>query len=172
MTSYYIEPHYFDLAEANGIARSTLERRVYDLAWEVERAATELPRKTLSRKEWATIAEQNGIKYGTFINRINVGGWSEKRAATEPTVKAAEAGKRAGKSKKYTKLTDEVVELAKSNGIGYNTLQSRVYTRKWDVLRAATEPVKTRNECMHEAREAFKKYHGHYWHEENKLFFQ
>ena len=166
MSSYYIEPHYFDIAKANGISEDTLRKRVYELGWDVERAATESPRQTTSRKEWRVIAEQNGIKYDTFLKRVNKYGWSEERAATEPTMSKQEVSKLGSSVKKNNaKLTDEIMKLAKLNGICISTLKSRIYEYEWNVIRAATEPIKTREQSLKEAREAYKRCHGHYWHE-------
>ena len=166
MPSYYIDPRYFDIAKANGIHEDTFRKRVYELGWNVERAATEPPRQAESRKEWRSIAEQNGIKYDTFLKRVNRYSWSEERAATELTMSRSEVSKMGGDVKKNNaKLTDEIMQLAKLNGICISTLKSRIYEYKWDVLRAATEPIKSCDQSLKEAREAYKRYYGRYWHE-------
>lgn len=166
MSTYYIDPRYFDIAKANGIQEGTLRKRVYQLGWDVERAATEPPKRGKSRQDWLVIAEQNGIKYNTFIRRINSMGWSEERAATEPIMSRQKVSKLGGNVKKNNaKITDDIVKLAESNGICISTLKSRVYDLKWDILRAATESIKTCEESLKEAREVYKRIHGHYWHE-------
>ena len=49
------------------------------------------------------------------------------------------------REKRWLYLTDNDIEIAKSNGIGIHTLKSRVYKQGMEINRAITQPVQKRN---------------------------
>jgi len=82
--SYYITPQEYEIAKQNGISRDTLEYRIRDLAWDMQKAICTKPRvKKETSWHWRQIAKRNGISYQTFQKRVNVYGWDQERAATE-----------------------------------------------------------------------------------------
>ncbi|MDS0525494.1 hypothetical protein NNC19_07370 [Clostridium sp. SHJSY1] len=156
---FYITPEEYEIAKSNGIQKKTLEMRVWNLAWDKQRAITEKVKPHKSLKHWIELAESNGICEGTFLTRIRKLKWSEEKAATTKVIDNTELLLRlAEKGRKYPK---EIIELAKSNGIPYNTFQSRVVRQKMDFLSAATIPLRTRSEVSAMGRVAYKKYHRH-----------
>lgn len=84
MTSITSE-NFIQHAEANGITYKTAWRRVHELGWKPEDAATVPPRgrRLTPMREGIRLAKANGISRGTFIQRIRRG-WSMRRATTEP----------------------------------------------------------------------------------------
>jgi len=82
---YYISPDNYQEAEKNGIKKATLEYRVRNLAWDMERAITEPPQKGKTTDiKWRKLAKKNGIPYRAFQKRVNIYGWEQESAATEP----------------------------------------------------------------------------------------
>jgi hypothetical protein len=143
MFDFYITPEEYERAAAYGVSPALLEVRVRSLAWKKERAITTPPQKKNSIKEWVALAEKNGICYSTLRYRINVLGWEPERAATQPLQDRKKQAKIAyEKSRVYPK---EIIELAKQNGIPYDTFRNRVRAG-WSLLDAATRPVMTRRE--------------------------
>ncbi|MGN4512080.1 nucleoside permease [Bacillus cereus group sp. MYBK242-2] len=127
-------------AAANGISAKTLYYRLYRSdKWELEEALTAPPgtlRHSYKGKytDWLILGAENGICKETFYNRLNAG-WSYHDAATKPV-------------KKRNKLAEKWFDIAKQNGIGYQTFMSRINTRKWDAEKAATTPtIRTGRNC-------------------------
>ncbi|EJQ01381.1 hypothetical protein [Bacillus cereus] len=127
-------------AAANGINTKTLYYRLYRSdKWELEEALTAPPgtvRHSYKGKytDLLKLAAENGICKETFYNRLN-GGWSRHDAATKPV-------------KRRNNLAAKWLEIAKQNGVGYQTFMSRINTRKWDAEKAATTPtIRTGRNC-------------------------
>ena len=141
---YYITPEEYEIAEKNGISRDVMSKRVRGLCWRKQRAMTEPIRKHTKRKHWAELAKENGISYNTFMTRVNDLKWDEERAATEKIHDMDEIRARRVQGKR--RFPQELVDLAASNGIGYNTFYSRVKNRMTPE-EAATTPILTKSEA-------------------------
>lgn len=158
----YITPQQFDIAKSNGISRQVLEYRVYDALWDVERAITESPRAIMSRGDWVKIAKRNGICQGTFYNRVTKSGWSNERAATEPVHKRGSNVSKAHEARRSnSKIPQYIKDLAKSNGVDRGVLSGRIYKLKWDLIKAATTPVRSKTESLKLARKGYEKINGY-----------
>ncbi len=141
---FYITPEEYDQASSNGIIRQTLESRIRSMAWD-KKSAIETPplKKQKIDKKWREIAESNGICYSTFRHRVSQLGWDVERAATQPLQdKKTQAGIARKSCRKYP---IEYLELAKKNGIQYDTFRVRV-KNGWGFERAATQPTMTNRE--------------------------
>lgn len=141
---YYITPEEYDQASANGIIRQTLESRIRITAWEKKRAIETPPnKKQMIDKKWREIAENNGICYSTFKHRVNQLDWDVERAATQPLQDRSNQAKKANEASR--KYPVEYIELAKKNGIHYDTFRGRV-KKGWSLERAATQPTMAKRE--------------------------
>lgn len=143
---FYITPEEYAAAEKYGIAPAMLDRRVREQGWPKEKAMTTPPRKLTDRKQWRAMAEKNGIAYDAFMSRINRG-WSMEQAAMQPLQTPEEARDQALKATEHGRvLPKEFVQLAEQNGIPYFTFRARVRNYGWELERAATEPLWTREQ--------------------------
>lgn len=143
---FYITPEEYALAEKNGIRPVMLDRRVREQGWPKERAMTTPPRKLTDRSRWWKVAEKNGLNYNTFMNRIKLG-WPEEKAATQPLRTEEELKVQALRATDHVRrYPEKYLRLAEENGIPYHTFQHRVKYCKWDMERAATEPIWTRQQ--------------------------
>ena len=144
MIDYYITPEEYDVAESNGIPRTTLEQRVRDLLWDKQRAITEPP-KEMSKgyEKYARKALGIGVSRNAFYTRVQRG-WSLERAAATPV---KETGKkfldeqRKLSIQKTRKYPDWVYEELDKNNIKRCTFWQRVNTHKWSVEKACTTPT-------------------------------
>lgn len=130
---FYIAPDDYDVAAKNGISKLLLYGRVRQLGWDVDRAVTQPVRRTRHKDKWLDIAIQNGIKENTFWMRVDCLKWTKEKAAT---TKVRNYGN--------TKYPEELLELAKANGICYSTLTTRINRCGLEPLEAATRPLKKR----------------------------
>lgn len=94
----------YEVAEKNGISKSTLDNRVYQLAWDIDTAIT----KPIRTKEnviapYLSIAEKNGVKENTVRRRIERG-WSIEKAVSTPTYSNKEKLKKARSNKKIVPI--------------------------------------------------------------------
>jgi len=144
MFTYYIQPTHYEQAEKNGISAHTLERRVRESAWPMEKATTTKPQQRTSCKEWADVAKENGISANSFYRRANQYGWSLERAATQPIQDRKGQAEHARKSKKRV-YPLKILKKAKKNGIPLGTFRARVRLG-WTQKDAATRPVMTKRE--------------------------
>lgn len=145
---FYNTPEEYAAAEAIGITPAMLDRRIREQGWPKEKAMTTPPRKLTDRKQWRTVAEKNGIAYEAFMSRINRG-WSMERAATQPLQTPEEAREQALQASEHIRvLPKEYVQLAEQNGIPYFSFHARVRYYGWDLERAATEPLWTREQIV------------------------
>ncbi len=137
--AWYITPQHYSIAEENNISPRTLEQRVRDNGWHIEKAISEpvRPRKTYG--QWIKIAEQNGICSNTFRVRVNLYGWSNERAATEALMNRQEHMSKILKRQRNYPLS--FIEQAEKNGICYNTFLSRMH-RGWSMEEASSVRVK------------------------------
>lgn len=142
---FYIAPEEYQQAAANGIRAALLEVRIRTLAWSKERALSTPPhRKKRLGRDWIALAEQNGICYSTLRYRVNRLGWDKERAATQPLQdRKVQADIAREGCRKYP---DEILELAKKNGINYTAFRKRITESGWDMMRAATTPTMTLRE--------------------------
>jgi hypothetical protein len=137
---YYLTKEDYAKAKANGITHEMAYNRYYRLGYDVERAITEEPgsykRITTNMQlweDWKEVAENNGISKQNFYNRLNSKSkkkWTAEEAATIPV------GVR-----KNTRISPEIYELARKNGIKKSTLRTRVFNQNWTPYRAATDTV-------------------------------
>ena len=141
--SYYITPDEYDIAEANGVKKSTLDQRVRDLAWNKKKAIETPPRSQKSIKQWVELARQNRISYQALQMRINKYKWKPERAATQPLINRKENMVKVAKSRR--KYPKEVLDRAKANGISYDTFRQRLYNG-WKLEDAMTRPTMNREE--------------------------
>lgn len=112
---------YRKIAEENGINKYAYYGRLRK-GWDIERAATEKVRE--SQKETKKRCEELGVSYNTYRDRKYNQGLNDEEALM----------------KKPRRVIDKkLVELAKSNGISYSLLWDRMFKRKWEEQRAATE---------------------------------
>ena len=139
---YYITPEEYEIAEANGIDKLTLNNRVRRCNWSKERAMSEPIKRRGRYTKWYEIAESNGISRGTFIYRVNVCGWSCERAATEVLKTIEEKAIIMANSRK--RYPDKVYAALEENGICRSTFKGRIH-RGWTVERAMTEKVNIRH---------------------------
>ncbi|WP_179865792.1 hypothetical protein [Bacillus pseudomycoides] len=82
----------YEIAEKNGISKSTVYQRINIQGWTVEKAITEplfVSMKERYSEQWK-IAEKNGILYRTFRSRITNLKWSPEEAATILTLSTTE----------------------------------------------------------------------------------
>jgi len=139
---FYITPESYKIAEQNGIKKCTLERRIRNLAWTMQRATTERPKKRMNIQPWKILAEHNGIKYATLRKRISVG-WDPMRAATEPLVDRHKAMAKVGKANRIYPM--QQIEAAIQNGVRYETFRGRIKQGKWNINDAMTIPTMNRS---------------------------
>lgn len=137
---FYITPEEYQVAEQNGVSAATLEVRVRSLAWDKVRAITTPPHVKHRLGDWIKVAEKNGICYRTLVYRANQLGWDLERAATQPLQdRRVQAIYAREKGRVYPK---EILELAKQNGINYDTFRGRV-KHGWTMEEAAMKPTMT-----------------------------
>ncbi|MGK9252387.1 hypothetical protein [Paenibacillus humicus] len=160
---FYVTPEEYQRAAAIGVSSANLDRRIRSLGWKKERAISTPIRQATDRKRWWSIAKQNGIPYSNFINRVNGLGWSEERAATEPLenpeqrkARAMLALEKGGAGKRIPK---QIIDEAKSNGIGYATLRYRIL-RGWSVEVAVSLPALNPSEIGRLGAAALRKREG------------
>ena len=141
---FYITPEDFEKAKENGIPKDTVLTRVRQLGWDVDKAITKPPRKIRKfTKEEIKIMEENGIDRNTVSCRLNYG-WTLEEAISRP--------KKPGRQYIYPEW---VYEEANKNGIAYAAVNSRIKDG-WDMKRACTERVKTKQESLEIARKKLK----------------
>ncbi|MHB8124685.1 MAG: hypothetical protein ACYDEJ_03410 [Desulfitobacteriaceae bacterium] len=88
-------------------------------------------------------AARNGVSANALEQRIRARAWPKERAIATPP--------------RTMRFSKSILNLAKQNGISYNTFISRV-NWGWDKMRAATEPLQDRKEqvrIMHEKRRVY-----------------
>ena len=141
---FYITPEDFEKAKENGIPKDTVLTRVRMLGWDVDKAITKPPRKIRKfTKEEIKIMEENGIGRNTAVCRFKYG-WTLEEAISRP--------KKPGRQYIYPEW---VYEEANKNGIAYAAVNSRIKDG-WDMKRACTERVKTKQESIEIARKKLK----------------
>jgi len=141
----------YEIAEKNGISKSTVYQRINIQGWTVEKAITEplfVSMKERYAEQWK-IAEKNGILYRTFRSRITNLKWSPEEAATIPTLSTKECVERAQKKIDIIKPND--FARAIKHSVGKATLRERVFRLKWDLERAITTPPNIKHRAKKEA---------------------
>jgi uncharacterized protein YjcR len=134
---YYVTPEEYEIAQKNGISPGRVNDRIRNYGWSKKDAITIPPMKMKPFNEkYVKLAESNGISRDTFRLRVRHYGMSEYEAATKPL---QDRKKQANiMQKKRKKYPDELLELAKKNGIKYTTFIARINRLRWDPLKAAT----------------------------------
>ncbi len=141
---FYITPEEYEQARKNGVRPALLEVRVRSLAWLKERAINTPPHvKHRLGRQWIELAEKNGICYKTLNYRVNQLGWPIERAATQPLQDRVKQARRAMEASRRYPV--RYLELARRNGIGYDTFRQRIYAG-WPIEKAATQPPMTPRE--------------------------
>lgn len=128
---FYITDEEYKIAANNGVNAKNLEQRIRSYGWSKEKAMTKPVKKQTDRSRWSKVAKENGIGYGTFMSRIHLYGWDVEKAATTPSLGRSRQSKinverSREKFHKHRVIPNEILELAKENGIAYPTLYSRV----------------------------------------------
>ncbi|PFN11876.1 hypothetical protein [Bacillus cereus] len=140
----------YEIAKRNGIKKCTVDQRINVYGWTVKDAICKplfVSLKELYAKQWE-LAQQNGISYDTFFSRIKRYNWNPDDAATTPVLSPIECTKRA--HSKIDIITPSQYRTAKSNGIGKQTLRTRVFVLKWEIGRAITMPPNTKHRAKKE----------------------
>lgn len=84
MEKYYLTMQDFEIADSNGIKRKSVERRVYDFGWEIERAITEpINERHYATGAWSRWESIAVVTYQNFRTRLSRG-WNEHDAALTP----------------------------------------------------------------------------------------
>ncbi|WP_342416251.1 hypothetical protein NST83_01100 [Paenibacillus sp. FSL R10-2782] len=95
---------------------------------------------------YSFLIERNGISYDPFMSRVNRG-WSMEKAATKPLPTAEERRQQSQHATNHLRVYPvEYIQLANQNGIPYHTFFNRAKNCGWDMDRAATEPLWTREQ--------------------------
>ncbi|MDU4600134.1 MAG: hypothetical protein E6Y49_19610 [Clostridium sporogenes] len=81
----------------------------------------------ITPKEYS-LAKRSGISKENLEQRIRAYGWSKKKALETPV-------------KKRNKIPKKFKDMCKKNNIPIGTFYSRVYSLKWSMGKAATEPI-------------------------------
>lgn len=133
---YYITPDDYRIGLRNGISEITVWKRVNYFGWDIDKAITTKVQKRISYtdKEKA-LMKKNGITQ-KLVTQRRQDGWSLERAINTPKLKKTEYYK-----PKRTVFTDEIVEIAKNNGISYVTFRDRVKKLGWSWEEASTIPI-------------------------------
>jgi len=151
-TEGYLTPEDFDIAEKNGIHRVLAHNRFYHNGFSKERAITQrVKNQGTEWSKWKEVAESNGICFETFNTRLECN-YEPERAATEKPMTKIELAENMRKKKKR-KVSDELIQRAKENGISYNTLFYRLVKskHKWSEEDAVTIPPLSRAEVCKRA---------------------
>lgn len=75
-----LRKEHYEIAEANGIKRKTLQNRVYNMLMDVERAITQPTQK--QTKVWAKYKDISVVARSTFYKRLAKGMDPESAAST------------------------------------------------------------------------------------------
>ena len=141
---FYITPDDYRIAEENGISKDTLLSRVRKLGWDIDKAITKPVRaKRKFTKEEIKTMEENGVNQNIAANRM-YWGWNLEEAITKP--------KKQGRQYVHPEW---VYKEADKHGIKYSALGNRI-RRGYDLERACTERVLTRQESAEIARNKLK----------------
>lgn len=147
----YITPDDELVAEANGISKNTLWKRVNESGWDIDRAITE---KTQAHNwlssELKDTLKANGISLSTYRSRVRRG-MDKREASTQPIKPRSEIYKMSADVRRVHKVED--VEEAEKNGINYFTYVARVSSGV-SIEDAKTLPVLSNEQVLEHAREA------------------
>lgn len=130
----------YEIAKQNGIKKSTVDQRINVHGWDVEKAISKplfVSLKVKYAEEW-DLAQRNGISYDTFFSRVKRYNWDPNDAATTPVLSPIECTKRAHSKTDIIKPSQ--YQAALKNGVGKQTLRTRVFVLKWCIERAITTP--------------------------------
>ena len=134
---FYVTPEQYVEAETHGITRGTLDRRIRNLAWPIEKAITTKPQKRNSINELIKVAQQNGICESTLRTRLDRG-WDKAKAATAQALPIKQNCKRTGEMNR--KHPEECQVKALGNGISHWMFNYRL-RHDWTLEDACTIPT-------------------------------
>ena len=138
---FYITDEDFEVAESNGIKSSTVKNRVYRDGWDIDRAIKQpIEVHDPSCKGWNEWKDKAVVGKSTYLSRVRKG-WTYEEAALKPPMSLSEA------SKLKRKYSEEIYEIAQSNGISPNAVRYRVSQMKWDIEKAITTPLMSKGEA-------------------------
>ncbi len=138
---WYITPEQYEAAAKNGIDKGTLDNRVRQQGWDIDRAMTQPKQKRTFKmtKELVEKAAKNGIKRRTLYTRI-WRGMDPEEAATKPLKTQEEMID-------HIRVYDpNLVKLALKTGMSYDTYRKRI-KKGMDPIEAATTRPMTRAEA-------------------------
>lgn len=151
---YYITPEEYEIAAKNGICRSTLRSRVYDLCWDKEVAISKPPQRAT---EWRVVKEaalRNGITRAVFEHRRKRG-MGLVDSVTKPPMSREESINLANqRNGSYSLLTAEQIQTFRMNELKRSTVYTRISKLKWKIEEAITTPALSSAEALRRAREA------------------
>lgn len=75
--------YWEDVARKNGVKISTFNKRIDELNWEMEKAATTKTQQQTPHKKYTDLAKRNNVPRETYYNRFH-NGWNPYEAATTP----------------------------------------------------------------------------------------
>ncbi|MVX62261.1 hypothetical protein GKZ28_00920 [Clostridium chromiireducens] len=82
--NYYVTPDEYEIAEALGISKDLVDKRIRLYTWPKKMAISIEPKQVKKYdNSIKDLLKVNGISEGTFYKRIKYG-WSVERACTEP----------------------------------------------------------------------------------------
>ena len=139
----YLTNQHREIAKSNKISLNTVNSRI-NRGWTVEKAISLKPiRKDTDYHEARKKANEIGVSNDTFKRRIQRG-MTLERASTTPLIPPTESQKSSVAVRKRV-VKKELVELAKKNGIPYNTLYSRLCRWQCEYTCATLPQIKTYN---------------------------
>lgn len=168
---YYITDEEYEQAEARGISRTTLTYRIRELGWSKSKAMnTPIQKRHHYPKHIMDKVKENNINPSAFRWRVQ-NGWDIERACTEPTLPPDSPVRISRTAEKRRKYPIKIIQLAEKNGISYSNFYKRVNCYKWDVIKAATTPIMSKEESMANARKksSFKLGIEAFWNEKKSL---
>src|SRR5690625_3884829 len=72
-----------NIAEENGINEKTFSKRINELNWDMEKAATDKAKQQMSHKKYTDLAKKHNVPVQAYYNRF-YSGWEPYEAATTP----------------------------------------------------------------------------------------
>lgn len=167
---YYITDEEYELAEARGISRDTLNYRIRELGWSKSKALkTPIQKRRQYPKHIMDKVKENNINPCAFRWRVQ-NGWDIERACTEPTLPPDNPVRISRTAEKRRKYPTELVRLAEKNGISYRAFQRRV-KKGMDMHTAAVTPIMSKEESLAKARKksSFRLGIESFWNEKKSL---
>lgn len=134
MEQYYITPEQYDIAAQNGIQGKTVDYRVRQLLWTIERAITQPTRKPGSI--WLAWKDKSVVSQACFYARVKNQGMTPEQAATTPV---SEHWRK--RTRKHESIPEEYYQQAEKIGVKRDTFYNRIYVYGWSFEKALTTPL-------------------------------